>query len=153
MNLLVIEDDSDKQIEIVSFIKENFNDINVEMADSVMSGIKMVKKNPGSKVLLDMSLPLYGLSGINNESNEFEAFGGFEVLDEIKRCRLNLEVVVFTAFDVLEDEYRRLNLEELDSYMKGEYQDYYRGCIHYDQSSLEWRSTLRIICDEWRRIE
>ena len=69
--------------------------------------------------------------------------GNPEILDEIERKELSVKVLVITAFDVIEDDTKKIHLEQLDQQMKENYSNIYLGCIHYDQSSLEWKSELK----------
>ena len=43
---------------------------------------------------------------------------------------------------MIEDDTKKINLEQLDDQMKENYSNYYLGCIHYDESSLEWKTEL-----------
>lgn len=143
MKILVIEDEIGKQKEIVEFLKSEIDEYDIKIANSLMSAMLLVRKSIYDIIILDMSLPLYDLNGENEEVNEFEAFGGIEILEEISRKKLPVKAIVITAFDVIEDDSRKLSLEQLDSQMKENYEEYYLGGIHYDQSSLEWKTELR----------
>ncbi len=143
MKVLFIEDENVKQNNILNFLREETAQKEVDVAGSLMSGMLALKNNQYDLVLLDMSLPLYDINGEDEELNEFEAFGGIEILDEIDRKELNTKVLVITAFDVIEDDTKKINLEQLDSQMKDSYSRYYLGCIHYDESSLEWKTELK----------
>ena len=143
MNVLFIEDESVKQNDILKFLKQELYLENIEIANSLMGGLLALKNNKYNLVLLDMSLPLYDINGEDEEINEFEAFGGIEILDEIERKELNIKVIVITAFDVIEDDTKKMRLEQLDEEMRNSYSNYYIGCIYYDQSSLEWKSELK----------
>ena len=108
-----------------------------------MAALFALGKSAYEMVLLDMSLPLYDLNGEDEGINEFEAFGGIEILDEIQRKELSVKVLVITAFDVIEDDTKKIQLKQLDQQMKANYTDIYLGCIHYDQSSLEWKAEVK----------
>ena len=113
------------------------------MSAVTVGGMLALKKKNYKMVLLDMSLPLYDINGEDEEINEFEAFGGIEILDEIERKELDVKVLVITAFDVIEDDTKKIRLDQLDNQMKENYARFYLGCIHYDQSSLEWKYELK----------
>lgn len=140
MRILFIEDEIAKRKDIQNFLIEELSQTDIENAHSLMSGMLALRNKEYELVLLDMSLPLYDLDEGNNE---FEAFGGIEILDEIKRKELSVKVLVITAFDVIEDETKKIHLEQLNQQMIDNYCDIYLGCIHYDQSSLEWKTELR----------
>ena len=143
MKFLFVEDEIVKQKEILEYLNEELLQNEVEVAHSLMGGMLALKKSEFEMVLLDMSLPLYDLNGEDEGINEFEAFGGIEILDEIERKELSVKVLVITAFDVIEDDTKKIHLEQLNQQMRENYSNIYLGCIHYDQSSLEWKSELK----------
>lgn len=143
MKILFIEDEIVKQKDILKYLNEELLQKDVEVAHSLMGGMLALRKGDYQMVLLDMSLPLYDLNGEDEGINEFEAFGGIEILDEIERKELPLKVLIITAFDVIEDDTKKIHLEQLDQQMKENYSEIYLGCIHYDQSSLEWKAELK----------
>lgn len=141
MNILFIEDELSKQRYVLKFLKEKHIE-NITTVNSVMSGMIKLKQEKYDYLLLDMSLPLYDFNGEDEDNNEFDAFGGLEILNEVQRRGMVVKVVVITAFDIIEDSTRRLDLEQLDIQMKDNYPSNYLGCIHYDLSSLEWKMEL-----------
>ena len=143
MKILFIEDEIVKQNDILKYLNEELSQNAVEVVHSLMGGMLALRKCEFEMVLLDMSLPLYDLNGEDEGINEFEAFGGIEILDEIERKELSVKVLVITAFDAIEDDTKKIHLEQLDQQMKENYSNIYLGCIHYDQSSLEWKSELK----------
>jgi|GEM_PF-1145817 response regulator receiver domain protein (cheY-like) len=153
MEVLFIEDENVKQCSIVSYLKKDLGIKNVSVAQSLMGGILALKNTEFKMVLLDMSLPLYDVNGEDEDLNEFEAFGGIELLDEIDRKELPVKVLVITAFDVIEDDTKKINLEQLDEQMKEKFPRYYLGCIHYDESSLEWKADLSRYFNNIKKLE
>ena len=81
MEVLFIEDENVKQCSIVSYLKKDLGIKNVSVAQSLMGGILALKNTEFKMVLLDMSLPLYDVNGEDEDLNEFEAFGGIELLE------------------------------------------------------------------------
>ena len=142
MKVLFVEDENVKQSNIVTYLKDELGVENISVVNSLMGGMLALRNGKFDIVLLDMSLPLYDINGEDEELNEFEAFGGIEILDEIDRKELSVKVLVITAFDVIEDDTKKINLEQLDDQMKENYSNYYLACIHYDESSLEWKTEL-----------
>ena len=143
MKILFIEDEIVKQNDILKYLNEELLQRDIEVVHSLMGGMLALGKSAYEMVLLDMSLPLYDLNGEDEGINEFEAFGGIEILDEIQRKELSVKVLVITAFDVIEDDTKKIQLKQLDQQMKANYTDIYLGCIHYDQSSLEWKAEVK----------
>lgn len=143
MKILFIEDEIVKQNDILKFLNGELHEKDVDTEHSLMGGMLALKKSKYDFLLLDMSLPLYEINGEDEEINEFEAFGGIEILDEVQRRELLVKVIVITAFDVIEDDTKKIRLEQLDKQMRENYLNNYLGCIHYDQSSLEWKVELK----------
>ena len=143
MKILFVEDENIKRRDIMNYLSTDLNINDIDVVHSLMGGMLALKKKNYKMVLLDMSLPLYDIKGEDEEINEFEAFGGIEILDEIERKELDVKVLVITAFDVIEDDTKKIRLDQLDNQMKENYARFYLGCIHYDQSSLEWKYELK----------
>jgi Response regulator containing a CheY-like receiver domain and an HTH DNA-binding domain len=143
MKILFVEDENIKRRDIMNYLSTDLNINDIDVVHSLMGGMLALKKKNYKMVLLDMSLPLYDINGEDEEINEFEAFGGIEILDEIERKELDVKVLVITAFDVIEDDTKKIRLDQLDNQMKENYARFYLGCIHYDQSSLEWKYELK----------
>lgn len=118
MKVLFVEDENVKQSNIVTYLKDELGVENISVVNSLMGGMLALRNGKFDIVLLDMSLPLYDINGEDEELNEFEAFGGIEILDEIDRKELSVKVLVITAFDVIEDDTKKINLEQLDDQMK-----------------------------------
>ena len=143
MKILFVEDENIKRRDIMNYLSTDLNINDIDVVHSLMGGMLALKKKNYKMVLLDMSLPLYDINGEDEEINEFEAFGGIEILDEIERKELDVKVLVITAFDVIEDDTKKIRLDQLDNQMKENYARFYLGCIHYDQSSVEWKYELK----------
>ncbi len=142
MDILLIEDENDKINHIKSYIKSTFDNIFVDVAKSYTSGVAKIYTKTLDLILLDMSLPLNDINEDNIEENEFETFGGIDILDEMKRVNKKIKVVVITAFDILGEDEKQINLSQLDEEMKQNYKDIYLGCIHYNSSAIEWKEYL-----------
>lgn len=139
MKILVVEDEENKAKHILAFLNELVNANEVDIAKSYMSALMMLKKNKYDFVILDMSLPL---NDNNYVQEDFNTFAGLEILDELKRKQRLERVIVFTAFDILGENEKRISLSELDESMKMKYSENYIGCVHYNALSLEWQSEI-----------
>ena len=90
MKVLFVEDENVKQSNIVTYLKDELGVENISVVNSLMGGMLALRNGKFDIVLLDMSLPLYDINGEDEELNEFEAFGGIEILDEIDRKELSV---------------------------------------------------------------
>ncbi|HRR76027.1 MAG TPA: response regulator [Ruminococcus sp.] len=139
MNILVVEDEENKAKRILSFLHTTMEDNIVDMAKSYMSALIKLANNKYDYIILDMSLPL---NDDNYVQEDFNTFAGLEILDELKRKQREERVVVFTAFDILGENEKRISLPELDERMKMKYSENYIGCVHYNALSLEWQAEI-----------
>ena len=97
MKILFIEDEIVKQNDILKYLNEELLQRDIEVVHSLMGGMLALGKSAYEMVLLDMSLPLYDLNGEDEGINEFEAFGGIEILDEIQSYKNTIwsEIITF----------------------------------------------------------
>lgn len=143
MLILLIEDETSKEKSVVSFLQELFPDVPITVRHSIMSAKLEIRKNYYDYVLLDMSLPLFDNDNISYmEENQFEAFGGISVLDEIDRLGITSKVIVITAFDILGEGDDRIDLLQINKRMTDEYPEIFIGTVFYNTSSLEWKSDI-----------
>ena len=95
MKVLFVEDENVKQSNIVTYLKDELGVENISVVNSLMGGMLALRNGKFDIVLLDMSLPLYDINGEDEELNEFEAFGGIEILDEIDRKILETMIIKY----------------------------------------------------------
>lgn len=139
MRILVIEDEENKATHILSLLNNIAEKPEVDLAKSYMSALIQLKKRNYDIVILDMSLPL---NDNNYVQEDFNTFAGLEILDELKRKQRTERVIVFTAFDILGENEKRISLSELDERMQMTYSGNYVGCVHYNALSLEWQAEI-----------
>lgn len=139
MEILYVEDEEVKALEVVNLLSENNN---VELRRSLNSGIAAINEKKYDLIVLDMSLPLYDYETEDEDENDFEPFAGIDILDELVRTGREEKVVVITAFDILGEGGNMITLQQLDSRLRKEYKEIYLGLIFYNSSSLEWRRGL-----------
>lgn len=144
MRILLIEDEITKEQDILKFLSELDTEVSVEVKHSITSGIAEIRDRQYDYILLDMSLPIYDNDDIQYlEHNEFETFGGNYVLDELDRIEYDVNVIVITAFDILGEGKKRIELTQVEKGLYEDYPDVFLGTIFYDASSVEWKERLR----------
>lgn len=139
MRILVIEDEENKAAHILSLLYDIIEKTEIKLVKSFMSALIQLKKCNYDIVILDMSLPL---NDNNYLQEDFNTFAGLEILDELKRKQRTERVIVFTAFDILGENEKRISLPELDKNMRMKYHHNYIGCVHYNALSLEWQDEI-----------
>ena len=148
MKILLIEDENDKIKHITSHLKKKIKGIELCVAKSYKSGIISIYQQQYDLILLDMSLPLNDVSDNEFMENEFETFGGMDILEEMKRIENETKVIVITAFDVLGENENKMTLDQLNEIMARKYCKIYLGCIHYNSSAREWKYILDSYLDD-----
>lgn len=144
MNILIVEDEISKEQSIKKFIIDIIPDVEITTSRSITSAIINVRLKKFDFVILDMSLPLYDLNDMEySEDNEFEALGGKFVLDEIDRLEKNSKVILITAFDVIGEGERQIELSQIKSELEVLYPNNYIDSIFYNSSSFEWKNQLK----------
>lgn len=138
MRILIVEDEETKANHILSFLKEEIECDDIDCAKSFMGTLVQLKSNMYDYIILDMSLPLND----KFEQDDFLTFGGIEILDELKRTKRKEHVLVFTAFDILGENEKRISLDKLHEKMSCKYNNNYIGCVHYNALSLEWKDEI-----------
>ena len=90
-----------------------------------------------------MSLPLYDNDNINYiDRNEFETFGGIDVIGEIDRRNMASKVIVVTAFDILGEGSKSIDLTKVESQLFEEYPEIFLGSVFYNTVSPDWQIAL-----------
>lgn len=150
MNILLVEDEVSKERNIVSFLHSRFErEVCISVAHSINTAKLELKHREFDLVLLDMTLPLFDNTDLqNSDTNEFDTFGGTAVLDEIDRRQLECKVVVITAFDTLGEGLSKMSLEQITTDMMGEYPFNFIGSVYYNISSLNWKQNLEKLITE-----
>lgn len=144
MRILLIEDEITKEQDILRFLHELNAGFIVDIRHSITSGIAEIRETQYDYILLDMSLPVYDNDDVHYlDDNEFEAFGGNYVLDELDRIEYAVKVVVITAFDILGEGKSRIELSQVERGLYEDYPDVFLGTVFYDASSVDWKQRLR----------
>lgn len=138
MKILCMEDQEEKYRQIDTVLRQN-NIIQVVWEKNCQKGLMRLLGEEFDFLLLDMSMPL---SDIDYKKESFDNFAGLSVLQEIKRKRYKVKVIVITGFNDFEKENRIVTLTELEREIKEKYENYYVGHIKYDSTSVEWQRNL-----------
>ena len=141
MKILLIEDDANKANNIQEEISKHYNAICIDKKESYQSGLKAIINNADyDLLLLDMSIPTHDKS-IGTQS-EVRPMGGIDILKELKRRSISINVIVITQFDdfIGKGEHKR-TLNELKQEMSTLYENY-KKTISYVQNETAWRNEL-----------
>jgi CheY-like chemotaxis protein len=138
MKVLLIEDTEHKKDLIVSFLRVEFPDIQLELRKSYNSGLREIIKNQNyDLILLDMSLPNYDIS-TGETGGDFESMAGKFLLQEMYRRDININVAIVTMYKNYTDQEFKTGLR--DSFKN------YLGVIYFNFNEPDsWKNELKII--------
>ena len=145
MRLLLIEDDEYKAAQIGAFLKTE--EYEVDVRKSFHSGMRAILSGQYDILLLDMSIPTFD-SVDTNGTNRHRPFGGKDVLQELQRLEKDSPVVVITQYSVFGEGRDNVTLNTLDQSLKKDFEAIYKGMIHFDASSMDWSTRLKVILKE-----
>lgn len=134
--VLLIEDDDIKANDICSFIDEAYP-YDIERQFSITGGLRALR-NKFDYILLDMSLPRFSENSLKN----FEPFGGIEVIKEIERKKIEVDVIVITQYAIFGEGALRRTLEDIKQQCS-EYKINFKDVIKYSRDSSEWKIELK----------
>lgn len=138
MKILCMEDQEDKYRHINSVLQKN-GITQIFWEKNCQNGLMRLLNEKIDYLLLDMSMPL---SDIDYKKESFDSFAGLSVLQEIKRKKYNIKVIIVTGFNDFERGKKIITLDELENEIKEKYRDFYVGYIKYDSTSIEWQEKL-----------
>ncbi len=138
MKLLLIEDDDYKAKQIIDFLKIKNHE--VDLAKAYNSGMKKIVNNEYSLALVDMTIPSFEISP-EHPTSRIRKYGGKDILFEIDRREINLNVIVITQYKVFDDGEKTLEL--LDEELYKDFPTLYKGIIYYNASAMDWQDRLK----------
>jgi len=142
MNILIVEDDLDKQNDIVATISEHFLGVSFEIASALTSGLqKLIFNKKIDLVILDMSMPSFEPSSDDPSGGTPESFAGLEFLEQMQLRGIAVPVVIVTQFVTFGRGSSLKKFDSLKEQIESDYCDLLKGMLHYSQSS-GWESEL-----------
>lgn len=134
--ILIVEDDALKGRQIINFTKSINNNISITQKGALNSGLFELSKNEYDLIILDMSLPTFD----NNESEHFQPYGGLLFLDEVKRKKYTVPVVIVTQYASFGEGTGETSLEEIDLKCRNKYQNFKEIIYYLDDN---WKEKLK----------
>ena len=140
MRLLLVEDDEDKREQLLMFFDEHFT-FSVDEVRSFQSALKAIKTICYDLIILDMTIPTYDISPIE-QGGRAQAFGGEMLLHELKRRHIMSKAIVVTQFDLFGKDEDEITLIDLDLRLMKQFPINYLGAIQYNIKYTSWESAL-----------
>jgi len=142
VNVLIIEDDSQKAERILSVVKRAAPDATVDVCRSYQSGLKFLEKeNDVALVILDVSLPTFDPEPEARHGRP-RPLGGYDIMRKMKRKRKTPAVVILTALENFGSSTQQYSFEQLSQKCAEEFPENFKGAIYYSQSRTAWRDQL-----------
>jgi len=139
-NIILVEDDIKKVQDITSFIKAKYPDAKLVVEKSFRDGLKQIYETKFDLLLLDMTIPKWG-DTVTGESVEYESFGGFNIMKEMKRKRKAIPTIMITMFNEFGVEDNYVSLKSIDGLCRTSF-EFYKGLVYYSSKNEEWKSNL-----------
>ena len=134
--ILIVEDDALKGCQIINYTKSINNNISITQKGALNSGLLELSRNEYDLIILDMSLPTFD----NNESEHFQPYGGLLFLDEVKRKKYSVPVVIVTQYASFGEGTGETTLEEIDLTCRSKYKNFKEIIYYLDDN---WREKLK----------
>ncbi|MBC8988491.1 hypothetical protein H9X96_22330 [Pedobacter sp. N36a] len=144
IKILLIEDDRKKSDDIVNYIVTNFPNSSIELKESYHSGLKSLIKDSYDLLLLDMSMPTWDRSPVEN-GGDYEKFGGIKILKELGRKKRLLPTILITMFDNFGESDNSITLDQMDAVLKSDYNEAYVGSVFYRSDISQWENDLNLL--------
>lgn len=140
MNLLLIEDNNYKIEQLMTFLKEEFHDINIEIKKSYHSGLKeVILNNRYDLILLDISMPTYDIQARETGGDPIPLAGKL-ILKEMYLRDIETKVIVVTMYESFVD---GTKLMALDTQFQEEFSGNYKGYVYFSPGNTIWKNELR----------
>ncbi len=139
--IILIEDDKKKIEDIKNFLLSKYHINNLTIKESYQSGLREILKNEYNILLLDMSIPTWDKS-IDEPGGNFEKFGGYKILRELKRKRKEIDTILITMFDDFGEGNTSITLTKLNEALLEEFKEFYKGYVYYNIREDKWKRDL-----------
>lgn len=142
MEILIVEDDENKRMQISGFISDLVPRVSIDMANALQSGLRKIITGSYDLIILDMSMPTFEID-IHEDGGRMQAYAGREILSQMERREIEIPVLVLTQFDIFGKGDEALTLRELDETLRTTYPNIYKGSVYYDVATGTWKEKLK----------
>ena len=146
MRILVIEDSARKLTNLVEFVKDVSNNVEVTEKRSYCNGLESALDECFDLILLDMSLPYHDVTA-DHSSSDILVYAGRDILKELRRMKKDCNVVVVTQFPEFGEGAEKISLDELTEELGNSFAENYLGTIYYHPSKLDWQQGITNIIE------
>ena len=141
MNILLVEDETHKRIEMTQCVQEVYGLAPV-IVDNVSSAVLLVMEEDFDLIILDMALSTFGESTDDHKKGHDQAQGGIEVLRALKLAKRTTKVIIVTQYPDFYIGGTRVKLRNSSKIISEKYNQKVIGAVLYHYKS---KSTLQKI--------
>lgn len=139
--VLIVEDDMHKRQQIEAYFQDRAPEVDVNVAVSLIGGLRALRSISPDIVILDMTLPNHDPED-DGHIGSMLAFGGEEFLRQARRFNSNAVVVVVTQFETFGDEENAKERHELEADLMRTFPGIFMGMVYYHASLSGWSEEL-----------
>ena len=143
MQILLIEDNSNKLKLIKRVLTEIYPESNIEEAYSFNSGVRKVYENKWNLIILDMSLPTYDITHTESGGDK-KPVAGKNIMKRMLNRKIIVPVVIITQFETFDDD--RISLNSLNAEFQDGFKEIWKGTVFYGND--DWSIDLKEILDK-----
>lgn len=143
MQILLIEDNSNKLKQIKRVLTEIYPESNIEEAYSFNSGVRKVYENKWNLIILDMSLPTYDITHTESGGDK-KPVAGKNIMKRMLNRKIIVPVVIITQFETFDDD--RISLNSLNAEFQDGVKEIWKGTVFYGND--DWSIDLKEILDK-----
>lgn len=137
LKILLIEDDENKKNDIVDYLNDAYpGQVDLDIAMSYNTGVRMASKGNYGLMLVDMTLPKFDKDKGLNERTLHN--GGEVLIGYLLDLGIEIKSIVITQYDNFKDE----SLSTIDARLKVDCSDSYLGAVKYNSSEDGWKVEL-----------
>jgi CheY-like chemotaxis protein len=144
MKVLIVDDNTTKQDEIVAFVNTIIKPCEIELGKSYKSGLRTTIKFKPDLILLDMSMPNFDPSEKDPKGGKTMTMAGYLILKEIRRRELNVKVIVITQHPNYEIDNVVKPLSEITEMLHNEFPNTFIDTVFYNIKENDWQENLEI---------
>lgn len=133
MQILLIEDNSNKLKQIKTVLIEIYPQASIEEAYSFNSGVRKVYENKWNLIILDMSLPTYDITHTESGGDK-KPVAGKNIMKRMLNRKIIVPVVIITQFETFDDD--KISLDSLNAEFQEGFKDIWKGTIFYGNDDL-----------------
>lgn len=145
--ILIVEDNLYKLNKIKEVLSEYSESFELEVCHSFTSAWSKIQQNDFSLICLDMSLPTFDNTALENGGN-FRVFGGKELARKMARKRINSKYIFITQYKNFSENNNSYSFNELRNELLTDYGTNCLGVVFYSNNSSEWRTEVTSILGE-----